>query len=334
MGVKIDNMANPEMTKLKKYFDRVDRDGSDGINAQELGCLMEDLRMTKTEAQIQTMINEADADGSGEISFGEFCILLKVKPPTDNDKLVLRTTIAIALIFVFCLSFVGLAPQLNWGWGNSLYFSIITFTTVGLGDYAPHFKGSGSTLGRMLLMFVLSVLLVIGLALFTSIIGALRQFFGKNISINSLPNSPELDARGKRISIVENPMSTNAIHATHSSDASQSHTLSELTAESGETEAEIQNEREKRRSNRNDEMRQRKSLSKKKSRKKLIKANYGLSEVTCTTNAIFSAEEKVIEKGGTNEPKRNSGQQRKDKLEENPMGKKTTSRQGTQHYEM
>ena len=189
----------------------------------------------------------------------------------------------------------------------------------------------------MLLMFVLSVLLVIGLALFISIIGAIRKLFEKDISSPSnVPELDALDAKGKkRISMFKNPMPTNDSPATHSNLASQSQTLNEVTAEDGEAEVEMQNEREKRKSNRNEEMRHRRSLSKKKSKKKLIKANYGLAGGgSVTYNATFSPEEKIVEKGGANDTKGNSEKRRKDELQKNSLRKKPTKRQGTQHYEM
>ena len=69
----------------------------------------------------------------------------------------------------------------------------------------------------------------------------------------------------KEFQLLKIQCSTNDIHATHSNNTSQSQTLNELTAEDGEAEVELQNEREKRKSNRNEEMRNRKNLSKKKS---------------------------------------------------------------------
>jgi voltage-gated potassium channel Kch len=123
------------------------------------------------------------------------------KNKQTQEAVVLRITFAASTLYVFCLAFLALAPNLNWGYGNGLYFSVITFTTVGLGDYAPHFRGTGSVVGRMLLMLTLSLVLIIGLSLFASIIGAVGTVIARingeaDLQTPSLPPSPFDDGGG------------------------------------------------------------------------------------------------------------------------------------------
>eukprot|EP00976_Prorocentrum_cordatum_P032308 656961-Prorocentrum_minimum.AAC.2 len=52
------------------------------ITTKELGTVMRSLGQNPTEAELQDMINEVDADGNGTIDFPEFLSLMakKMKP--------------------------------------------------------------------------------------------------------------------------------------------------------------------------------------------------------------------------------------------------------------
>lgn len=54
----------------------------------------------------------------------------------------------------------------GWGWGNSLYFSVITLTTVGYGDYSPQ-----TGVGRLFTIFYL----FIGIGLLLSFVNVIAK---------------------------------------------------------------------------------------------------------------------------------------------------------------
>lgn len=61
------------------------------ITTKELGTVMRSLGQNPTEAELQDMINEVDADGNGTIDFGEFLNLMarkmKVRLPAAVQQL-------------------------------------------------------------------------------------------------------------------------------------------------------------------------------------------------------------------------------------------------------
>ena len=62
-------------------------DGDGQITAKELGTVMRSMRQNPTEAELQDMINEVDADGSGTIDFPEFLTMMARKmPDTDSEE--------------------------------------------------------------------------------------------------------------------------------------------------------------------------------------------------------------------------------------------------------
>merc|ERR1712166_928459 len=102
------------------------------------------------------------------------------------------------------------------------YYGIITFTTVGLGDYAPNFKGTGSVGGRMILMLILSLVLIIGLSLFASVIGAVGTLVeyasGDSNKPSSLPSQINGGEAGRED--VENPLESHRSSLSSSSNQS------------------------------------------------------------------------------------------------------------------
>merc|ERR1711886_18395 len=67
-----------------------DKDGDGTITTKELGTVMRSLGQNPTEAELQDMINEVDADGNGTIDFPEFLSLMarKMKDTDTEEELI------------------------------------------------------------------------------------------------------------------------------------------------------------------------------------------------------------------------------------------------------
>ena len=64
-----------------------DKDGGGTITTKELGTVMRSLGQNPTEAELQDMINEVDADGNGTIDFPEFLTMMARKmKDTDSEE--------------------------------------------------------------------------------------------------------------------------------------------------------------------------------------------------------------------------------------------------------
>lgn len=56
-------------SEFKEAFSLFDKDGDGTITTKELGTVMRSLGQNPTEAELQDMINEVDADGKNALSF-------------------------------------------------------------------------------------------------------------------------------------------------------------------------------------------------------------------------------------------------------------------------
>ena len=89
-----ENSAEEEIREAFKVFDSVRfkiywkwiltklyyiQDGNGFINRQELGYVMENLGQKMEKEEIETLINEIDIDGDGQINYEEFYMMMCTK---------------------------------------------------------------------------------------------------------------------------------------------------------------------------------------------------------------------------------------------------------------
>merc|ERR1712109_239951 len=74
MCLKAD-MENAE-DEIRGAFQVFDEDGNGFINRQELAAVMKNLGEQMTPEEIQTMLDEADLDGDGQINYEEFYVMM------------------------------------------------------------------------------------------------------------------------------------------------------------------------------------------------------------------------------------------------------------------
>jgi len=80
-------LTEEQIAEFREAFSLFDKDGDGTISTRELGTVMRSLGQNPTEAELQDMINEVDADGSGTIDFPEFLVMMARKMrDTDSEE--------------------------------------------------------------------------------------------------------------------------------------------------------------------------------------------------------------------------------------------------------
>ena len=73
-------ISDEVLASYKEAFSVFDKDGSGTVSTSELGEMMSALGQNLSAEELDEMVKEVDADGSGEIDFDEFCAcMLKAK---------------------------------------------------------------------------------------------------------------------------------------------------------------------------------------------------------------------------------------------------------------
>merc|ERR1711957_424054 len=73
-----------EVEEMKEAFDLFDNDNSGAISVGELTSAMQALGFDGKHAVVYNMVSDLDADGSGEIEFGEFLDVMCAKISDRN----------------------------------------------------------------------------------------------------------------------------------------------------------------------------------------------------------------------------------------------------------
>ncbi|PVU88843.1 hypothetical protein BB559_004241 [Furculomyces boomerangus] len=82
-----EKLTEEQIAEFKEAFQLFDKDGDGSITTHELGVVMRSLNQNPSDAELNDMINEIDADGNGTIDFPEFLTLMARKmKDTDTEE--------------------------------------------------------------------------------------------------------------------------------------------------------------------------------------------------------------------------------------------------------
>eukprot|EP00741_Cyanophora_paradoxa_P003358 tig00000692_g3264.t1 len=78
-----------QLAEFKEAFSLFDRDGDGCITPKELGTVMRSLGQTPTEAELNELINELQAEGTTLIDFANFLTIMskKSKEPYSTEEI-------------------------------------------------------------------------------------------------------------------------------------------------------------------------------------------------------------------------------------------------------
>ncbi|CAH1788768.1 unnamed protein product [Owenia fusiformis] len=83
-------LSEQEIVGYREVFDMFDKDGSGFISSGELKAALEQMGHRPSDDDVQAMLIEVDADGSGTIDWGEFLRMFQKKPRKQHKEANLR----------------------------------------------------------------------------------------------------------------------------------------------------------------------------------------------------------------------------------------------------
>ncbi|KAL1841148.1 hypothetical protein VTJ49DRAFT_7373 [Mycothermus thermophilus] len=84
------NLSPERVANFRAVFNIFDKDGTGDITADELGQVMRELGLNPTASELRDLVNEADLNNDGVISFEEFLALMSQsvnEPDTEQELL-------------------------------------------------------------------------------------------------------------------------------------------------------------------------------------------------------------------------------------------------------
>ncbi|XP_067939323.1 uncharacterized protein [Watersipora subatra] len=86
LDAKADQLAEEQIAEFKEAFSLFDKDGDGTITTKELGIVMRSPGQNPTEAELQDMINEVDADGKTTLEYPETLVLRSGKTERTSTE--------------------------------------------------------------------------------------------------------------------------------------------------------------------------------------------------------------------------------------------------------
>lgn len=130
--------------KVEKAFDLLDSDKGGSLDRKEMRMALKELNIHLADDEFEMLMETIDADKDSEINKEEFkhaVTLLHADLSEVSGRSAQMAILVFALIVWMGMGTLYFSLDEKWQYGEALYFSFITLTTVGLGDYTPSKRG-------------------------------------------------------------------------------------------------------------------------------------------------------------------------------------------------
>ena len=163
-------LAVSNMDQVRVAFQTYDTDSSHTLDLDEFRAALSDLGIDPEEEDFQELVKEIDKDDTKEIDLDEFRLAVTLlRLPIGRvarTKVRLEISVIVSVLWLF-LGMFAMSSIEGWTYLDAFYFSVMTLTTVGLGDFVPNSR-PGTMFGFFYCM--------IGLGLVALLVTAIGEF--------------------------------------------------------------------------------------------------------------------------------------------------------------
>lgn len=163
-------LAISRMDQVRVAFGQYDTDHSGALGVNEFRSALADLGINLTDHEFEALVEHIDADRNRSLDLVEFkkVIALLGLPIGKVARAKVRVQVGV-LVACLWMVFGSIVVHLIEGWTilDSLYFVVMSLTTVGFGDFVPATRG-----GVIFMVFYC----VFGLGMVAVLVNAVSQF--------------------------------------------------------------------------------------------------------------------------------------------------------------
>lgn len=85
-GANTGGLSAEEIKQCKVFFKTFDRDQASSVNAWELRLALEAMGRTPSDGDVEALMEELDAEGTGRLEFAEFLRALQIQKRKERNK--------------------------------------------------------------------------------------------------------------------------------------------------------------------------------------------------------------------------------------------------------
>ena len=152
VAIKVQKLQKAKYAGLLERFNELDVDKRGWLSVDQLGKLMP---AGTPRDEIKSLMEELDADGDGKLDLHELMALADTTGSSETETVqrkakvwqLLRPWLSLLLALVGREIFVHASAGIwtaigEWSYLDSLYFVVVTISTVGFGDFSPQTDGA------------------------------------------------------------------------------------------------------------------------------------------------------------------------------------------------